>query len=515
MIDTNTIKRVSLFRQISALVTLVVTIGTATLPAWGSGHRDAPALLHSPGADISDVYAFRSWVDPDKVVLIMNAVPAQDPGDGPLYFTFDDTILYRIHIDNDKNGVADDVVYEFQFSTQDRPVLGIYTFAQANVGHPDIPIPGLQGIIALDGPGSEGIIQRQTYTVTEVRHGKRHVLFRDRTLVSVPSNVGPTTMPDYEALAAKGIYADNGSGIRVFSGQRAETFYCDINAIFDLNVRGFPLLTPEQESNDFVNPFGINRYAGFNINTIAIEVPIERVTRNGNPIIGVFASTSRRKHLKGGSADEHASGSDNDLVQVGRMANPMIPLLLVDMPLRNEWNRSKPENDARFLDLFTNPSPARFPTTPYVFKIPSPPPPRLELVRLFLKYPGQALDHEQCGQPCAELLRLDLRVPPTVPAKQKRMGLLGGDPAGLPNGRRPNDDATDFGLRVVGGPMPIELRLSDGVNFMESAPGAGTSDGVGYGVIPGNRLDVTVNGIAKEFPFLPTPHSGRDHRHTH
>jgi hypothetical protein len=131
---------------------------------------------------------------------------------------------------------------------------------------------------------------------------------------------------------------------------------------------------------------------------------------------------------------------------------------------------------------------------------------------LLLKYPGQALNGEDCGYPCAELLRLNLRVEPTPPESQKRLGGLATDPdpAGFPNGRRPNDDVTDIAIRVVGGPDFTALRAGDGVNFLDGAPGAGTADGPGYGTSPGNRLDVTPNGIAKEFPFLPTPHDGRN-----
>src|SRR5438876_518370 len=110
----------------------------------------------------------------------------------------------------------------------------------------------LQGITTLDGPGSEGLTRRQTYTVTEIRDKKRTELFSGRTLVAVPSNVGPATIPDYPALAAQGIYSDNASGIRVFAGQRAETFYIDLGAVFDtLNLRRYlPLLTGPGEDTD-------------------------------------------------------------------------------------------------------------------------------------------------------------------------------------------------------------------------------------------------------------------------
>src|SRR6516164_1950724 len=243
-----------------------------------------------PAADNTDVYAFVSYDAANlarapadrRVTFIENVNPGQDPSDGPNYFNFSDEVLYAINIDNDQDGKADDVVYEFRFTTQDRPVVaaGDLTSPLPYLGNPHItPALPLQGITALDGPGSEGLTRRQTYTVTEIRRGTRTQLFNGRTLVAVPSNVGPATMPDYPALAAQGIYTDAATGIRVFAGQRAETFYIDLGAVFDtLNLRRrLPALTAAEDV-DTVNPFGVNRFSGFNISTIAIEVPITRIT---------------------------------------------------------------------------------------------------------------------------------------------------------------------------------------------------------------------------------------------
>ena len=198
------------------------------------------------------------------------------------------------------------VVYEIRFTTQDRPVGGPggLTSPVPMLGNPHIPaaVP-LQGITALDGPGSEGLTRRQTYTVTEIRDGVARRLFENQRLIAVPSNSGPATFPDYAGLAAKGIFTDAARGVRVFAGQRAETFYIDLGAVFDtLNLRRYlPTQTGANEDTDTVNPFGINRFSGSNISTIAIEVPISRITRDrkpitatANPHIGMYGSTSRR-----------------------------------------------------------------------------------------------------------------------------------------------------------------------------------------------------------------------------
>jgi uncharacterized protein DUF4331 len=423
-------------------------------------------------------------------------------------------VLYAINIDNDRDGKADDVVYEFRFRTEDRPIAaaGGLTSPLPYLGNPHIPLPILQGITALDGPGSEGLTRRQTYTVTEVRRGKRTELFKGRKLIAVPSNAGPATMPDYPSLAAQGIYTDAATGIRVFAGQRAETFYIDLGAVFDtLNLRRYlPALTPEEDV-DTVNPFGVNRFSGANISTIAIEVPITRVTGDGkpaaataNPVIGMYASTARSK-VKVLREPGELAVEAGPFVQVSRMANPLVNELIITTPFKDGWNAAEPENEANFQEFYKNPLVAT--ELNLVFHVPILPidgslaDNRTDLMSLLLKYPGQPLNGANCGRPCAELLRLDLRVPPTAPESQSRLGAaLGGDPAGYPNGRRPNDDVTDIVVRVVGGKNYIAARIGDGVNFLAGAPGV-----VG--------VDITANGIAKNFPFLPTPYDGKNRVH--
>jgi hypothetical protein len=368
--------------------------------------------------------------------------------------------------------------------------------------------------LPLDGPGSEGLTRRQTYTVTEIRRGRRTQLFTDQKLIAVPSNAGPATMPEYEALAAQGIYSDTATGIRVFAGQRAETFYIDLGSVFDtLNLRRFlPSLTAEQDANDSVNPFGVNRFSGFNISTIAIEVPIKRITSDGrppattaNPVIGIYAETDRHKVRVLPNPEEPAHEPEDDDIrfgQVSRMANPLVNELIIATPFKDAWNAADPENEADFQKFYRDPVVAT--ELNLVFNVPIVPMggssahDRTDLMKLLLKYPDQALDGTNCGSPCAELLRLDLRVPPTAPKNQRRLGsALSADKAGYPNGRRPDDDVTDIVVRVVGGTNYINARIGDGVNFLQGAPGS----------------NLTPNGISTIFPFLPTPYDGRNRRH--
>jgi hypothetical protein len=261
------------------------------------------------------------------------------------------------------------------------------------------------------------------------------------------------------------------------------------------------VLTDAEDADDTTNPFGVNDFQGLNVNSIAIEMPIN-VFPN---VIGMYASTSRQRIAirRGNGTDTGVGG----FVPAARMGNPLINELLIGTGMKDVWNATNPQHEDRFLDFYQNPRLASL--LNLAFGIPIPPTPRNDLVGVLLKYAGQ--DPSVCApdNPCAELLRLDLTVPPTSPSQQKRLtvlahdgaGNLTPDPAGWPNGRRPHDDVTDIAVRVVAGvfvPGPTagspHSRLGDGVNFSEVLPGT---------------PDVTSNGISTAFPFQSTPIAGR------
>ena len=461
--------------------------------AIAASHREAPLIANDPAADNTDFYMFRSWTDPSKVVFILNVIPGQEPGAGPNYFNFADDVLYKINVDTNANG-KEDLVYEIRFKTEFRNPLQL-----------PLSYVALPKITALDGLGSEGIILRQSYTVTQVRNGER-VNLGTKPMYAVPSRVGPLTMgstSDYEALAAKGIYPLANEG-KVFAGQRDETFYIDLGATFDtLNLRRTPpVLTAAEDANDFANPFGNDMFSGFNISTIAIEVPISAVTAKPSGVIGAYVSTSRQKVrvFKNKEKDEGDDVEASPWVQVSRMANPLVNELIIGTDTKDRWNTTDPSDEAQFLDFYLN---SRLATAMKIrFGLPFPENNRTDLVNVLLKYPSQP-QTGTCGRnDCAELLRLNLAIAPTPPEAQKRLSLLASDPAGWPNGRRPNDDVTDIALRVVAGKLipgaPTgNLLLGDGVNFNIGAEGS----------------NLTANGIYKVFPYLPTPHDGRNRRH--
>jgi hypothetical protein len=475
--------------------------------ALAASHREAPKIALDPAADITDVYAFVSY-DADnvnrapadrKATFVMNVLPAQEPSSGPNYFDFDDEVVYQMIIDNDRSGGGlDDLVYEFRFRTEvTKPEQFIRPVALAPVSE-------------LEGAGAAALASIQRYTVTELRDCRvkegvldkcvRTPLFGGRALPTVPSNIGPRTTPNYDVLAAKGVFTDAATGVRVFAGQRAETFAIDLGAVFDtINLRvetppsapgrpPLPINTVAEDANDAANPFGNNSFSGFNVNSIAIEVPIKRLTRDqraadaSNGAIGMWARTLRPKLIK----------KKTRYVQVSRMANPLVNELIIRFGSKDRWNTQLAESEAQFLPMYRDLAVAN--ALELVSGVPVPEGPREDIVALLLQYAN--------GTPGAysDLLRLDLNVPPTPVSQIRRLGPFAhdaagnpaptpfGDPAGFPNGRRPDDDVTDIVVRVAGG-----------ANFIANFVG----DGVG----------INEQGITPEFPFLPTPFDGRNRRH--
>lgn len=476
----------------AGLTTLALGLAANT---YAASHREAPQIANDPTADITDTYFFRSWQNPNNVVMIMNVIPGQEPSSGPNYFNFGDDVLYTFNLDVNGDGKADDIVYEVRFKTQIR---GGLTPLKLPVAYAAVP-----PITALDGAGSDGLIVRQSYTVTEVRGGHRRQL-NDAALFAVPSNVGPKTMPSYEALAAQGNYSLKNGG-RVFAGQRDETFFIDLGGTFDtVNLRRTPpVLSGAEDASDSSNPFGVDHFSGFNVNTIAIEVPISSISNDPNAVIGLYAATNRQKYRVLGQVGN--SIEVGPWVQVSRLANPLVNEVIIGTSHKDLWNSVDPDKEVRFLDFYLN---SRLGTVLNIVyglggtPLEIPTAGRTDLVNVLLKYPSQP-QSGNCDRasPCSELLRLNLGVAPTAPANQKRLTVLAGDNAGWPNGRRPNDDVTDVALRVVAGVLrgtaAGALALGDGVNYNAAAPGS----------------NLTPNGIYTVFPYLPTPHDGRNRRH--
>jgi len=472
--------------------------------AIAASHREAPITAIDRAADITDWYTFVSYGDPGKVTMILSVDPLLEPANGPTYFPFDPGILYAFHVDNDHDGVAEDVVFEVRFQTELRPAdPRLFTVAVGGIA-------GIPPITALDGPGSEGLGLRQTYTVTMVKGGRRFDLTRGQRLFAVPSNAGPRTMPGYSApggLFEQGIYSLP-QGIRVFAGTTDDPFYIDLGAAFDsLNFRmaaGGGVLSPAQDADDDTN-FAPDDVSGFNVNTIAIEVPVELLTRDGkkhaasepDAVLGTYGSTSRQKvTVRRKPQNDPSILAAGPWRQVQRMGNPLINELIIGVGAKDRFSMDEPEHDAQFTGFFLHPILADVFAS---FGIPVPSGDRTDLLPL-VTYAGPIVPPGTPAGAIADLLRINTGIPPTPLEKQRRLGLLtllDGDPsnddaAGFPNGRRPDDDVTDIAARAVAGiladPVAFGTRIGDGVN----------------------KGDMPKRGL---FPFVSPAHDGRNSRH--
>jgi len=494
---------------LSLALTLAITAG-----AQAANHREAPLTALDHKADITDFFAFVSYDDPSRVTLILNVDPLLEPSNGPNYFPFDPEILYAIRVDNNHDAV-EDVRFEFRFTTEIRAP-GVFTgFVGAGNGIPapaNSPAPVSPGaplippaITALDGPGSEGFSLRQRYSVTLVRGKERTELANG--LIAVPTNVGPRTMPDYARLAEQGIY-DLEKGVRVFAGTVDDPFWIDLGAAFDsLNFRNLPkgtgiagVLTPDQDADDTRN-FAADDVAGFNVNAIAIEAPIELLTYDGkrhaasDPLatIGAWGTTSRPRTKVYRQPGEPAAVSDR-VVQIQRMGNPLFNELIIGTGDKDKFSMSQPQDDAQFADYALDPLLARVLNAIYKDALPIPAPPRTDLLPLVTYMAPIAAPGTPAG-PVADLLRLNTGIAPTFAEKRSRLGLLAGDAAGFPNGRRVSDDVTDIAARAVVG----VLAGGDFAKFPHNSIG----DGVNANDVP----------YRESFPYLGLAHSGRNSRH--
>ncbi len=488
----------------STILAATLALGPTALQA---DHRDAPGVALDQKANITDFFAFVSYDDPTKVTFIMNVDPFLEPGNGPLYFPFDPGIQYTINIDNNNDAMAD-ITFQVEFVTEIRApgvvtgFLGAGAGVNAPLNSPPPVAPGTPiippAITALDGAGAAGLVLRQSYTVSMTKGGvtTQLVNLNGAPLYAVPSNVGPRTMPNYPALAEQGIYTVT-DGIKVFAGTVDDPFYSDLGAQFDsLNFRtgaGSGVLSAAADANDFVNTAS-DYVSGYNVNTIAIEVPITMLTKTGTMLpstniaatIGAWASTARPRILtRRAPLPSVTSGSFS---QVHRMGNPLIDSLVIELGSRDLWSMSQPVNDSQFSSFYLDPLTARIFNA--IYGIAVPPPPRTDLLPFVTYAPPIAAPGTPAG-PIADMLRLNTGVPPTPMASRKRLGLLAGDAAGFPNGRRVSDDVSDILFRALSGILAgpqYNYPLGDGVN---------TND------VP----------YQETFPYVAWAQSGRQRRH--
>jgi hypothetical protein len=447
-----------------------------------SSHREAPEIAKDPVADGTDTYAFVSPDKPTTVTLIANFIPLQTPDGGPNFYEFGDDVRYEIHIAN-KGTAEPDITYRFEFDTRIRNAA---TFLY-NTG----PINDI----------SDTTWNRpQFYSVTRIKNGHTH-LIADH-LPCPPVNVGKRSTPDYANLSHQAVHTLPGNRM-VFAGQRADAFHVDLGSVFDLGALR-PFNSLHLISMPDMN--GVNSVQSYNVHTIALQVPISELTRHGtmpddpmsaDAVIGVWAAAYRRKarifHQDKGKYVGHGPWE-----QVSRLANPLFNEVIVPMARKDEWNALPPTADSHFAKYVNKPElaallpvlyPGVFPNLAAYTK------PRADLHAILLTgIPSGVVAGFQnfTGAVEADLLRLNVAIQPS--SNPNNLGLVAGDAAGFPNGRRLDDDVVTIELRAVAG---LTIPLVD-PSF--------TPDGAASVVEDGTTN--TNAGTTHTFPYLGLPGGG-------
>jgi len=479
-----------------------------------SSHREAPQIAKDPVADSTDLYAFVSPDAPDTVTLIANYVPLQGPAGGPNFYEFGDDVQYTINIDNDGDGWAD-ISFVFDFTT--------------TVTDDDTFLYNTGPILSLSDSSWN---RRQTYSVTRLTGpGWGQPLVLGSGLACPPCNIGPLSTPDYATALAEPAVHSLGGGVQVFAGQRAEGFYVDLGSIFDLGI-----LRPFEELHTTFGltgtglgamAAGVNATKLVNVHSIALQVPKTDLTQGGvSPTsvsapastIGVWTTASRQKAriLPGFGPGFGPAGplEAGPFVQVSRLGNPLVNEVIIPMAQKDYWNTQQPADDKQFVSYFSNPELARL--LPGLY--PNPPsspvfknlaaynaggPDRADIVAILLTgLPGGLVDGFQnfTGPTQADMLRLNMAIgPSTTP---NNLGLLGGDPAGFPNGRRVFDDVVTIEVRALAGAV---LNLVDPAFIPDAAAGAVNQGLTSSGT---DETAMVTENYLGSFPYLGVPFSG-------
>jgi len=481
-----------------------------------SSHREAPEISKDPVADNTDTYAFVSPDRPDTVTILANYIPLEAAAAGPNFYEFGDDVLYYIFISNNHTGFAD-IAFEFDFTTH---VRNENTFLY-NTG----PIGSIY---------DKTFNRHQTYEVTRIDgteqritkpHRKNHQFLRDhvigRNLACPPCNIGPASTPNYTNLANEAVHSLQG-GIKVFAGQRNDGFFADLGAVFDLgDLRPFQNL--HLGSNTLAAASGVDTLkAGTNVHTIAMQIPIRELTINHSvpknvfdprATIGVWAAAKRRKMQVRASVSMDGkvkNGAESGpWVQVSRLANPLFNELLVVQGRKDDWNVGEPIDDRFFTDGVLHPElaallPTLYPGAfPNLKKLVDAHTPRKDIEAIFLTgLPAGIVSGFQnnTGKHPTDMLRLNVAVPPS--SNPNALGLIGGDAAGFPNGRRVVDDIVTIELRALAG---VTYALVD-KSYQPDAAAGKLTQGVTTPTsgAPGQARFLT------SFPYLGLPNDGFD-----
>jgi hypothetical protein len=469
--------------------------------AQASSHRESPFLTQNPKVDGTDFYMFRSYESgrSNFVTLVADYQGLQEGAGGPNFFLMDPNALYEIHIDN--NGDAkEDLTFQFRFKNnlQDLqvPVNGV------NVS---VPLTNTGGIT---DPKSPNLNVQESFTLTVVKGDRRTgaaaaVTNADTGAASFDKpvdNIGNKSIPNYAAYAAKHIYNINVPGCstpgKLFVGQRKDPFVVNLGGTFDLvNIKA-----PATAFDPAAENKGLDSLSNKNVTALELELPISCLTSGSDPVIGAWTTASVRQarllNPSPSSDNMSATKEGGAWSQVSRLGMPLVNEVVIGLKDKDKFNASKPSGDAQFATYVTNPTlPALLEILFGSAGVKAPTNfPRKDLVTAFLTgVPGL---NQPAGVVASEQLRLNTSTPVTAAASQNRLGVIGGDNAGFPNGRRPGDDVVDVALRVVMGRL-CTLNLG-------CAPADAPAGSIDF--TDGAYIDATYFDNA--FPYLKTPVPG-------
>jgi hypothetical protein len=428
--------------------TLLALCATA---AQASSHREAPFVTEHPKVDATDFYMFRSYEAgrADYVTIVACYIPFQPPYGGPNFFQLDSDALYEIHIDNDADA-EEDLTFQFRFTNELKDI-ALDIGPEGN--KKSVPVPVIN-VGQISAGNTDALNIEESYTVTLVRgdrrFGSRHTIknadTNARKFLKPVDNIGQKSIPDYDAYAAAHTYniklpgsSQNG---RMFVGQRKDPFAVNLGEAFDLVNITNPLGPPDAEQNVLEDN---------SVTAFVLELPISWLTDSHHPIIGGWTTASMRQAqiLNPHPSFMFPALSGGPWVQVSRLSSPLVNELVIGIRDKDRFNSSEPKDDGQFLDYVTHPTlPAILEilygnagvVAPTLF-------PRTDLVAAFLT----GVDGLNKNGAVGEMLRLNTTTPPVAKADQNYLGVIGGDVAGFPNGRRPGDDVVDIELRVVVG----------------------------------------------------------------
>jgi len=458
-------RRAAIALVATAAVGVGVVTGLGPVPGSASSHREAPLVAADPQVDGTDLYAFVSPDKPTTTTIISNWIPFEEPAGGPNFYSFAPGVRYDVNIDNDGDAVPD-ITYRWTFKNH-YVTTDTFLYNTGVVNHLTDPTLNFY----------------QTYCLTRIENGESTRLVKNARVA--PSDVGDASMPDYATLSNEAIRPFGTDG-KTWAGQADDPFFLDLR-VFDL-LYGL----------DF-SETGHDTLAGFNVNSFALQVPNGDLTHggDGSGIVGIWTTASRKS-----VRTQYSNGSQTfsgKFVQVSRLGMPLVNEVVIPVGSKDLFNASLPKDDAQFAPKVEtwgqdpNDLPALV-NAIYGIQIPdcdNDPSNGIDrtcdLVPVFLTgLPG--LNQPPTVQ-ASEMLRLNTTIPPCT-SGCSTLGVIGGDNAGFPNGRRLSDDIID-----------VSLRVTEGVLIPGHDPAADTL---------GDGVDANDASFLSSFPYLALPHSGSD-----